>query len=275
MAVPTIDQIKALRERTQAGIMDCKKALIETDCDIEKAVDFLREKGIIKAAAKANRTAAEGLVSVLVKADKAIIAEVNCETDFVSSGDRFHELTAGVIKAIDESNPASIDDLRNITSPLFADATVAMGEKLDVRRYEVVALSGDEKGYSYLHMGGKIGVLVILKGADEEFGKQLSMHIAANAPLYNDLDSIPAADRERELGIAQAEVKDDPKLQGKPDNVKEMIVQKKVEKTLSKDCLTLQPYLIDESKTVGQVLKEKGVTLVRFVRYKVGEGIAA
>lgn len=271
----TIDLIKALRERTQAGIMDCKKALLANDGDIEKAVDYLREKGIVKAASKANRIAAEGLSQVLVDGNKAIIAEVNCETDFVSSGDKFHKLVDDVLSTIASKNPSSLDEAKKECEPLFIDATVAMGEKMELRRYEEVALSGSQKAYSYIHMGGKIGVLLILDKECDELGKGISMHIAANAPQYLDLSSVPAADRERELGVATAEVRDDPKLQNKPEAVKAQIVERKVDKTLSKDCLSLQEYLIDPSKTVGCILQEKGVSIVKFVRYKVGEGVAA
>lgn len=276
MPAVTIDLIKALRERTGAGIMDCKKALIENDGDIEKSIDYLREKGIAKAASKAARVAAEGLVNVAICpkcGKKALIVEVNCETDFVSSSDKFHAFVNDITNSIMENNYADLEAAKAGTTDLFANATVAMGEKFDLRRFEIVKTEEGQFG-SYLHMGGKIGVLVLLDKACDELLKPLAMHIAANSPYYIDLNDVPAEDREREINIAKAEVAADPKLAGKPEAVLAGIVQRKADKTLSKSCLALQPYLLDESKTVGDVLKEAGVKVVKFIRYQVGEGIA-
>lgn len=275
MPAVTIDLIKALRERTGAGIMDCKRALTENDGDIEKAVDYLREKGTIKAAKKASRIAAEGLTNIKIcdKCGHAVIVEVNCETDFVSSSDKFHKLVSEVTDILLEKQPKDLEEAKALTANLFTDATVAMGEKFDLRRFEVIAKKPEEGFCSYIHMGGKISVLAILSKADDELAKPLAMHIAANNPLYIDLSDVPADARAREKAIAETEVKNDPKLLNKPDNVKAMIVEKKVDKTLSTSCLALQDYLMDESKTVGQVLKEKGLKIVSFIRYQVGEGI--
>jgi len=272
----TIELIKVLRERTGAGIMDCKRALQENGGDVEKAVDFLREKGIAKAASKATRIAAEGLtaVSICEKCGKAIIVEVNCETDFVSSSEKFHKLVEDVVDVLFTKQPATLDEAKRLTATLFTDATVSMGEKLDLRRYVIVAKKVGQAFGSYIHMGGKISVLVLLSKPCDELAKPLAMHIAANNPVYIDLKDVPSADRVREKAIAEAEVKDDPKLQGKPDQVKAMIVEKKVDKTLSTSCLVLQNYLMDDTKTVGQILKENGLEVVSFIRYQVGEGIA-
>jgi elongation factor Ts len=270
-----IELIKILRERTGAGMMDCKKALEENGLDVEKAVDYLREKGIAKQAKRASRTAAEGLTNVYIcpKCGKAVILEVNCETDFVSSSDKFRVLVDNVTKALLEHEPKSLEEAKQLTEKDFTDAALAMGEKMELRRYAIVTKEATEAFASYIHMGGKISVLVTLDKANDELAKPLAMHIAANNPLYIELKDVPAGDRAREKAIAEAEVKDDPKLTGKPEAVKAQIVERKVDKVLSQSCLTLQPYLLDESKTVGQVLAEGGVKIVSFVRFQVGEGI--
>jgi elongation factor Ts len=276
MADVTIDMIKALRERTGAGMMDCKRALQEKNGDIEAAVDYLREKGIAKAATKASRIAAEGLTNVKFcdKCHKGIIVEVNCETDFVSSSDKFHKLVDDVTSLLLKEEPKDLEAAKALTQSLFADATVAMGEKFDLRRFVIVKPTAAEGVATYIHMGGKISVLAILDKPSDELAKPLAMHIAANNPLYINLKDVPADVRLREKGVAQAEVAADPKLTGKPDQVKAMIVEKKVDKVLSESCLALQPYLMDDTKTVGQFLKENGLQVVSFIRYQVGEGIA-
>jgi elongation factor Ts len=270
-----IELIKALRERTGAGMMDCKHALEANGMDLEKSVDYLREKGIAKQAKRAGRTAAEGLTNVYVceKCGKAVILEINCETDFVSASDKFKALVENVTKILLEKQPKTLDEAKKLTEQEFQDTALAVGEKLDFRRFALVEKK-PEQGYgSYIHMGGKISVIVTLSKVDEEIAKPIAMHIAANSPLYINLKDVPASDREREKVIAIQEVKDDPKLQNKPQQVLDQIVERKVDKTLSTSCLALQPYLMDESKTVGQFLQEKGVSVISFVRYQVGEGI--
>jgi elongation factor Ts len=270
-----IELIKALRERTGAGMMDCKHALEANGMDLEKSVDYLREKGIAKQAKRAGRTAAEGLTNVYVceKCGKAVILEINCETDFVSASDKFKALVENVTKILLEKQPKTLDEAKKLTEQEFQDTALAVGEKLDFRRFALVEKK-PEQGYgSYIHMGGKISVIVTLSKVDEEIAKPIAMHIAANSPLYINLKDVPASDREREKAIAVQEVKDDPKLQNKPQQVLDQIVERKVDKTLSTSCLALQPYLMDESKTVGQFLQEKGVSVISFVRYQVGEGI--
>ncbi len=274
MAEVTIDLIKALRDRTGAGIMDCKKALIAKDGDIEAAIDYLREKGIAKAASKAARVAAEGLAAFRVKGEKAAIVEVNCETDFVSSSDKFHELVEKVLDVLLEKEPKTVEEAKELTASFFADATVAMGEKFDLRRFEVIHLTAGQSVGSYSHMNGKIGVLAIFDKDAGEVAKPIAMSIAANNPSYIALEDVPAADRERETNIAKNEVAADPKLAGKPEAMLANIINRKVDKVLSQSCLVLQGYILNPEETVGQVLKEKGLSLVKFVRYQVGEGIA-
>ncbi|MCH3909831.1 MAG: translation elongation factor Ts [Bacilli bacterium] len=271
-----IEAIKALRDRTGAGMMDCKHALEQNDFNVEKSVDWLREKGIAKAATRANRTAAEGKtnVSICEKCGKAVIDEVNCETDFVSASDKFIDLVKGVTSTIMQNEPKDVEEAKEMTKTLFTDAAVAVGEKLDLRRFAIIKPEGNQGVGSYIHMGGKISVVVLLEKKDDEFANQLAMHIAANNPLYLALSDVPAADREREIAVAKAEVAADPKLINKPEQVKEQIVERKADKVLSVSCLYMQNYLLDDSKTVGQVLKEKGNSVVSFVRYQLGDGIA-
>lgn len=268
-----IELIKELRDRTGAGMMDCKKALEASNQDVEKAIDWLREKGIAKAQAKASRIAAEGLAGVVVNGDKAVIAEVNCETDFVSKGEKFHKLVDDVMAVTLESEPKTIDEAKTATSALFTDATVSMGEKLDYRRFELVNKTASQDFGSYIHMGGKIATLVVLDKQDAELAKGLAMHIAANAPKYVSEADIPADVIEHEKAIAMETAKADPKLAGKPEQMLQGIVNGKVKKVLSESILLSQAYLLDGEKSVAQVLKEKGINVVKFVRYAVGEGI--
>ena len=268
-----IELIKELRDRTGAGMMDCKKALEASNQDVEKAIDWLREKGIAKAQAKASRIAAEGLASVIVKGDKAVIGEVNCETDFVSKGEKFHKLVDDTLEATLKSEPKSLEEAKELTKALFTDATVSMGEKLDYRRFEIVSKSGSQEFGSYIHMGGKIATLVVLDKNDAELAKGLAMHIAANAPKYVSEADIPAEVIEHEKAIALETAKADPKLAGKPEQMLQGIVMGKVKKILSESILLSQAYLLDGEKSVAQVLKEKGANVVKFVRYAVGEGI--
>ncbi len=268
-----IELIKELRDRTGAGMMDCKRALEASNSDVDKAIDWLREKGIAKAQAKASRIAAEGLAGVIVKGDTAIIAEVNCETDFVSKGEKFHRLVDDTMEATLKAGSKSIEEAKEVTQSLFTDATVSMGEKLDYRRFDIVKKSAAQGFGSYIHMGGKIATLVLLEKEDAELAKGLAMHIAANAPKYVSESDIPADVIEHEKAIALETAKADPKLAGKPEQMLQGIVAGKVKKILSESILLSQTYLLDGEKSVAQVLKEKGNTVVKFVRYAVGEGI--
>ena len=268
-----IELIKELRERTGAGMMDCKHALEESNCDVEKAIDWLRQKGIAKAQAKASRIAAEGLAEVQVAGNKAIICEINCETDFVSKGEKFHALVSESAKVTLEKGCASLEEAKEATKALFTDATVSMGEKLDYRRFEVVEKKAGEEFGSYIHMGGKIATLVVLDKEDAEFAKGLAMHIAANAPKYIAEEDIPAEVIAHEKQIAFENMKEDPKMAGKPAQMLEGIANGKVKKLLAESVLGSQAYLLDGEKSVAQVAKEKGIKIVKFIRYSVGEGI--
>lgn len=268
-----IELIKELRERTGAGMMDCKHALEESGEDVEKAIDWLRQKGIAKAQAKASRIAAEGLAEVQVCGNKAIISEVNCETDFVSKGEKFHTLVSESAKVTLEKGCKTLEEAKEATKALFTDATVSMGEKLDYRRFEIVEKKDSEGFGSYIHMGGKIATLVVLDKEDAEFAKGLAMHIAANAPKYIAEEDIPAEVIAHEKEIALENMKEDPKMAGKPAQMLEGIANGKVKKVLSESVLGSQAYLLDGEKSVAQVAKEKGIKIIKFVRYSVGEGI--
>ena len=270
-----IELIKVLRDRTGAGIMDCKNALTACDNDVDKACDWLREKGIAKQAKKADRIAAEGkvLVHVCEKCGKASIVEVNCETDFVSNSDPFKELVNSCTEIVLKENCVTLDDAVKATTSLFTDATVKLGEKLSFRRFEIVEQKGAEKIYSYIHMGGKIGVLLVLAKEDAELGKGLAMHIAANNPKFVHFNDIPVEQIENEKKIQIEACKNDPKLASKPEMALVKIVEGKVNKFFSESVLDEQSYLLEPDKTVAQALKEKGNSVVKFVRYQVGEGI--
>ena len=268
-----IELIKELRDRTGAGMMDCKRALEATNSDVEKAIDWLREKGIAKAQAKASRIAAEGLAAVKVSGNKAAIVEVNCETDFVSKGERFHQLVEDVLDVTLKEEPACINCAKKATEKLFTDATVAMGEKMDYRRFEIVEKAANQEFGAYVHMGGKIAVLVLLEGGDAELAKGLAMHIAANNPTYISEADVPAEAIEHERGIQVELMKQDPKLAGKPAEMLAQIADRKVQKVLSESTLVAQDYLLDGEKKVEQALKEKSAKVVKFIRFAVGEGI--
>ena len=271
-----IDLIKQLRDRTGAGLMDCKAALLNNDEDLDKATDWLREKGLAKAAKKADRIAAEGLAltKTCEKCGKTVILEVNCETDFVAKGDAFKELVENVAGEILKNEPKDVEAAKELTTGLFTDATVKMGEKFDLRRFEVIE-SGSNFVYTYIHMGGKIAVAVVLDKEDAELGKGLAMHIAANNPSYLNTEAIGADAIEHETKIQLEAAKQDPKLAGKPEEMLKKIIGGKVNKYFAEMVLVEQPYLLDteSGKKVGQVLQEKKTNVLKYVRYQVGEGI--
>ena len=267
--------IKVLRDRTGAGLMDCKAALLASDNDVDKACDYLREKGLAKAAKKADRIAAEGLALTKTcdSCGRTVIIEVNCETDFVSKGDAFKELVNGCADLILKNNPKDLDEAKSLTANLFTDATVKMGEKFDLRRFVVLNKEGDNAVYTYIHMGGKIAVALILDKDCPELGKGLAMHIAANNPTYKTKADIGADAIEHETKVQTEAAKNDPRFAGKPEQMLQRAIEGKVNKYFSEMVLTEQAYLLDDSKKVGQVLTENKVNVVKYVRYQVGEGI--
>ena len=274
MGESLIDLIKVLRDRTGAGLMDCKGALLANDCDLDKATDWLREKGLAKAAKKADRIAAEGL-ALAVRCEKCgtvVVLEVNCETDFVAKGDAFRKLVEDVAGVILKNEPKDVEEAKALTQDLFTDATVKMGEKFDLRRFVIIPQEDNCIG-TYIHMGGKIAVAVSLNKCDEELAHDLAMHIAANNPLYLTMADVPADAKEHEMSVQKEAAKNDEKLANKPAPVLEKILEGKINKYFAEMTLEAQPFLKDDSKTVGQLLSEKGAKVLSFVRYQVGEGI--
>jgi len=271
----SVELIKQLRDRTGAGLMDCKAALAEADCDLDRASDWLREKGLAKAAKKARRIAAEGLALTksCEKCGRSVIIEVNCETDFVAKGDQFKELVESCEKTLLENNAKDLDNAKELTAALFTDATVKMGEKFDLRRFEIFEKAPGQMIATYIHMGGKIAVAAVFDKEDAELGKGIAMHIAANNPQYLSEADIPGDARAHEKAVQLEAAKNDEKLANKPAEMLDKIIDSKVNKYFAEMVLTAQPYLMDDSKTVGQILKEKGVNLLKYVRYQVGEGI--
>ena len=278
MAV-TAAQVKELREKTGAGMLDCKNALTETDGDMEKAIDWLREKGIAKSIKKSSRIAAEGLSKVLIDGNKAVIIEVNSETDFVAKNDQFLKLLDDAAKTILAANPKDNDEALALATSAgtlndeFINATATIGEKIVLRRFEVLEKNADELFGDYTHMGGAKTALVVMKGGDEELAHYIAMQVASMAPQYVNADQMPADIVDRERKVQTEIVKNDEKFAGKPQQVIDGAIEGKVSKALKEMCLVDQEYFMDTAKKVSQVLKEKNAEVVKFVRYSVGEGL--
>lgn len=275
-----IELIKILRDRTGAGLMDCKKALTENNNDVEAAISWLREKGIAKVAKKATRIAAEGLTNVLVDGDKAIVLEINSETDFVAHSDPFADLVGRCTKSLLASEPQCIDCAREVkldsgmtVAESFTEATMKLGEKLDLRRFEITKKESDQLFGSYIHMKGKISVLVQVSGGTPELAKSLAMTIAANNPTYLEKTDIPSEVLAKELEVQTELAHQEAGFDKKPQNIQEKIITGRVDKILGEQVLLLQEFVVDPSKTVGQALKEANASIVKYVRYQVGEGI--
>ena len=266
--------LKQLRDRTGAGMVDCKKALEENNNDIEAACDWLREKGIAKAAKKSSRIAAEGATFVTAKDNDAVIVEVNSESDFVAKSDSFKELVKTVAELLLEKKPATIEEAKDITASLFTDATVKIGEKLDLRRFEVVSKTAEQTFGTYIHMGGKISVLTLLNGTNAEAASGLAMHIAANRPLYISTADIPQEAIANETAIQLEASKTDEKLANKPANVLENIIKGKVSKYFAESVLVEQEYLLEPGTKIGAYLKNNKLSVAKFVRFETGEGLA-
>lgn len=276
----TASQVKELREKTGAGMMDCKKALTECDGDMAKAVDWLREKGISKAAKKEGRIAAEGLTRVATKGNTGILFEVNSETDFVAKNEQFLHLLDVIQNAILDTKAADVDAVlatstsEGTIADLITNATATIGEKITFRRVSVVEKADDEFFGSYMHMGGKISALAVLKGeTNETVAKNIAMQVASMAPTYVSQSEIPSdvVEHERELQLQM--IKADPKMAGKPEKVLQGILKGKVDKHFKDQCLLDQEFFLDPKMKVANFLKDNKVELVSFVRFQTGEGI--
>ncbi|MBF7109865.1 translation elongation factor Ts [Pediococcus pentosaceus] len=275
MASISAKLVKELRDKIGVGMMDAKKALVATEGDMDKAVDFLREKGIAKAAKKSDRVAAEGLADVEMHDNTAAIVEVNSETDFVASNDRFIDLVKEIASQVALEKPADVDATLKLKSPKgtlnddIIEATQVIGEKISLRRFATLEKGENEHFGSYLHMGGKIAALVLLEGADEETAKDVAMHVAAINPKYVNRDQVPAdvLDHEREVLSKEAEG------EGKPANIIEKMVTGRLNKFLAEISLDDQEYVKDPDQTVAKYVASKGGKVKSFIRFEVGEGI--
>lgn len=269
--------VKELREKTGAGMMDCKKALTETDGDIEKAIDLLREKGIAKAAKKSDRIAAEGLAQIQVDGNNAVIVEVNSETDFVAKNDQFTNLIEKISTHLLQQKPETVEVALDQTvqgsnqnlGEMINEAIAKIGEKISLRRFQIVEKSDNEVFGAYLHMGGRIAVLTQLEGQDEEAAKDVAMHVAAVNPRYMTQDQVSQEEIAHEKDVLTQQALNE----GKPENIVEKMVEGRLNKFLQEICLVEQPFVKDPDQKVKKYLGDKGLTIKTFVRYEVGEGM--
>ena len=271
-------QVKELREKTGAGMMDCKKVLTEADGDMEKAIELLRERGIAKAAKKSDRIAAEGLVAAYVSEDGKVgaVVEVNAETDFVASNAEFKSFVEDVAKQVALNNPSSVEDLLGETSISDSSKTVqevltnkiaTIGENMSIRRFERFESNGLVE--KYIHGEGKIGVLVDIENGDAELAKDICMQIAAAKPEFLNRESVPAERVEKEMEILKVQAMNE----GKPAEIAEKMVQGRIGKFYGEICLVDQEFVKDPSMKISDLLKSKGATINRFARLEKGEGI--
>ena len=274
----TAEQVKALREKTGAGMMDCKKVLTETNGDEEKAIELLRERGIAKAAKKSDRIAAEGLVTTYVTEDGkvGVVVEVNAETDFVAKNEEFRSFVADVAKQVAEKNPATVEELlaqKSITDEsktvqeVLTEKIATIGENMSIRRFERFETSGLVE--SYIHGDGKIGVLVEMEGGNNNLAKDICMQIAAARPEYLDRNAVPQDRVDHEMEILKAQAMNE----GKPEAVAEKIVQGRIGKFYGEICLVEQEFVKNPDQKINQLLEANGAKVVRFARFEKGEGL--
>ena len=267
--------VKELREKTGAGMLDCKKALEACEGSQDKAVDWLREKGIAKAAKKESRIAAEGICVIKTKDNKGVIVEVNSETDFVAKNKEFTDFVDALTNTILNSDVKTMDDAMNLklngetVSSALVALTAKIGEKLSFRRFEVVEKQDDEVFGDYLHLGGKIGSLVVCKGVSEEVARDVAMQTAAMAPLALSRDLVDKDTVAHEEKIIKEQVL----AEGKPENIAEKMVQGRINKFFKEVCLEEQQFVKDSGLSVKDYVKNNGGTIEKMVRFAVGEGI--
>lgn len=276
MAQISAQLVKQLRDMTGVGMMDAKKALVQVDGDMDAAVDYLRENGLAKAAKKADRIAAEGITNVLVDGNKAVILEVNAETDFVAKNDKFQALVAEISSTILANEPADVDATLALVvdgTPLsekIAEATTVIGEKITLRRFELVHKTDADAFGAYLHMGGRIGVLTIVEGTtDEATAKDVAMHVAAINPKYVDRSQVSQEEIEHEKKVLTEQALNE----GKPANIVEKMIVGRMNKFLAEISLNDQPFVKDPDQTVSKYVASKGGKVSSFCRYEVGEGL--
>ncbi|MFA6627742.1 MAG: translation elongation factor Ts [Bacilli bacterium] len=267
--------VKELRDITGAGMMDCKRALVETNGNIEEAITWLREKGISKAAKKQDRIAAEGIVTYEVEGNKALVFELNTETDFVAKNQLFLDITHEIGQTILKSDATNDEEALNVevgglkVSDMVINAIAKIGEKISLRRVHVFHKTDSQVFGLYSHMQGKIVALSVLEGANEDVARDVCMHIAAMNPKYLDILSVDPVDVEKEKAILTQEALNE----GKPANIVEKMVVGRVQKYLKEICLVNQPFVKDPDKTVEQYVKEHNGKILTYLRLEVGEGI--
>lgn len=267
--------IKELRDISGAGMMDCKKALEENDNDVKKATEWLREKGIAKAAKKAGRIAAEGLSTVMVEGNKAVILEINCETDFVAKNEKFQKFMDDVARTILNSNAKTNEEALALScsegtlNDYVTNMTATIGEKISFRRFTLLEKEDNQNFGAYIHMGGKISVLTLLDGASEQVAKDVSMHAAAMRPEYVTKEQVPTEQVEHEKKILTEQAI----AEGKPANIAEKMVMGRINKYYKEICLEEQEFVKDNSVTVGKFVSNNGGKIVDVIRYEVGEGL--
>ena len=276
MAQISAQLVKQLRDMTGVGMMDAKKALVQTEGDIDAAVDYLRENGLAKAAKKADRIAAEGITNVLVDGNVAVVLEVNAETDFVAKNDKFQALVAKLSEVILANKPANLEAALEIVTPegkvsdVIAEATTVIGEKISLRRFEIVEKSDADAFGAYLHMGGRIGVLTVLEGStDADAAKDIAMHVAAINPKYVDRSEVSADELEHEKKVLTEQALNE----GKPANIVEKMIAGRLNKFLAEISLNDQPFVKDPDTIVSNFAASKGGSVKLFHRYEVGEGL--
>ena len=272
----TAAQVKELRDKTSVGMMDAKKALVEADGDLDKAIDLLREKGMAKAAKKGDRIAAEGMTYVAVKGNKAAIIELNSETDFVAGNAEFNDLLKTVANTIVENSPADVEAALALEveggqtlNEKIIGTTQITGEKITLRRFTVVEKADSENFGAYSHLAGSISALVVVEGASEEAAKDIAMHVAAIAPQYVSDADVPAEVVEKEKAVQLASED----LAGKPDNIKEKMVEGRIKKFLAEISLLDQAFVKNGDQTVAEFIASQNGSVKSFVRYQVGDGI--
>ncbi len=271
----TASLVKELREKTGAGMLDCKKALEANNGDMNAAVDWLREKGISKAAGKADRIAAEGLASIKIAGNKAAIVEVNSETDFVAKNAEFKELVDTLLDVILENDVTTTEDVLAVSlngetvNDYLVHKVATIGEKLSFRRFEKVTKEDHESFGDYIHMGGKIAVLVTVDGASEEVARDVAMHAAAMRPTYLNKEEVPADVVEHEKAV----LKEQAVAEGKPAEIAEKMVLGRINKFFKEICLTEQAFVKDGDVSVGTYVKNNGGSIKTMTRFEVGEGL--
>jgi len=271
----TASMVKELRELTGAGMLDCKKALEEANGNLEKASEWLREKGISKAAKKAGRIAAEGLVNILIEGNKALVIEVNSETDFVAKNDEFKDLINTISNLLINSNVKTVEEALQLSTAegtlenTITNKIAKIGEKISFRRFELVEKTDAETFGAYTHMNSKIAVLVVVEGASEEVAKDVAMHAAAMRPKYFSIDSVPTEDVEHEREIQKQIAMNE----GKPADIAEKMVEGRIKKFYKEVCLTEQPFVKNDDMSVAEFVKSNGGVVKSMVRYEVGEGM--